>query len=253
MAVDYQQLVLPYVPPARCGDVPGTRRPVIVVGAGPVGLTLAIDIARYGTTVLLLDDDDRLSSGSRAICFAKRTLEIWDRLGCGDGIADKGVSWKVGKVHVGERLVYSFDLLPEAGHRRPAFVNLQQYYVEGLLYDHARMALEFENQLNRFAIDNRLKVRMAGGKVILSDSSTPIGSTELVDFYRLFIAIQNNKFSKMFEAVVAQGLMEGLYRHTDPDMQAMMRMYEFVEIDGLLALDVFGERDKPEQAQARSA
>ena len=55
MAVDYQQLVLPYVPPARCGDVPGTRRPVIVVGAGPVGLTLAIDIARYGTTVLLLE------------------------------------------------------------------------------------------------------------------------------------------------------------------------------------------------------
>ena len=144
MAVDYQQLVLPYVPPARCGDVPGTRRPVIVVGAGPVGLTLAIDIARYGTTVLLLDDDDRLSSGSRAICFAKRTLEIWDRLGCGDGIADKGVSWKVGKVHVGERLVYSFDLLPEAGHRRPAFVNLQQYYVEGLLYDHARMQPNLE-------------------------------------------------------------------------------------------------------------
>jgi 3-(3-hydroxy-phenyl)propionate hydroxylase len=138
MAVDYQHLVLPYVPPAQWGDEPGARRPVIVVGAGPVGLTLAIDVARYGTPVLLLDDDDRLSSGSRAICFAKRTLEIWDRLGCGDAIADKGVSWKVGKVHCGDRLIYSFDLLPEAGHRRPAFVNLQQYYVEGLLYEHAR-------------------------------------------------------------------------------------------------------------------
>ena len=61
----------------------------------------------------------------------------------------------------------------------------------------------------------------------------------------------------MFEAVVAQGLMEGLYRHTDPDMQAMMRMYEFVEIDGLLALDVFGEREprlcrKPAVPDARS-
>src|SRR6187455_1476064 len=144
MAIDYQKLSLPYSAPAECRAAGIARRPVIVVGGGPVGLTLAIDLARYGTPVLLLDDDDRLSSGSRAICFAKRTLEIWDRLGCGDGIADKGVSWKVGKVHVGERLVYSFDLLPEAGHRRPAFVNLQQYYVEGLLYDHARMQPNLE-------------------------------------------------------------------------------------------------------------
>ncbi|HEU5306257.1 MAG TPA: alcohol dehydrogenase catalytic domain-containing protein, partial [Acidimicrobiia bacterium] len=56
----------------------------LVVGAGPVGLTLAIDLARHGTPVLLVDDDDRLAFGSRAICFAKRSLEIWDRLGCGE-------------------------------------------------------------------------------------------------------------------------------------------------------------------------
>ncbi|HYI16738.1 MAG TPA: hypothetical protein VEX37_15170, partial [Thermomicrobiales bacterium] len=55
------------------------------------------------------------------------------------------------------------------------------------------------------------------------------------------IGIQNNKFSKMFDPVIANGLMEGLYRHTDPDMQAMMRMYEFVEIEGLLMLDLFGD------------
>src|SRR6478672_7811859 len=137
MTIDYQTLALPYSAPPECGTSDVPHRPVIVVGGGPVGLTLAIDLARYGTPVLLLDDDDRLSTGSRAICFAKRTLEIWDRLGCGDAIADKGISWKVGKVHSGDRLVYAFDLLPEAGHRRPAFVNLQQYYVEGLLYDHA--------------------------------------------------------------------------------------------------------------------
>ena len=178
MAVDYQQLVLPYVPPARCGDVPGTRRPVIVVGAGPVGLTLAIDIARYGTTVLLLDDDDRLSSGSRAICFAKRTLEIWDRLGCGDGIADKGVSWKVGKVHVGERLVYSFDLLPEAGHRRPAFVNLQQYYVEGLLYDHARMQPNLEMRFKHKVV--AVDASDAGARVTVE---TPDGRYDLLCDY----------------------------------------------------------------------
>ena len=137
MSIDYQKLALPYALPAECHAAGIAHRPVIVVGGGPVGLTLAIDLARYGTPVLLLDEDDKLSSGSRAICFAKRTLEIWDRLGCGEAIASKGVSWKAGKVFFGDRLVYAFDLLPEAGHCRPAFVNLQQYYAEGFLYDHA--------------------------------------------------------------------------------------------------------------------
>jgi hypothetical protein len=118
---------------------------------------------------------------------------------------------------------------------------VESIYLKLIMFDYARAALEFENQFNRFAIDNRLKVRMSAGKILMSDATTPITGTELVDLYRLFIGIQNNKFSKMFDPVIANGLMEGLYRHTDPDMQAMMRMYEFVEIEGLLMLDLFGE------------
>ena len=134
---DYQKLELPYV---RSADQDGARpahRPVVVVGAGPVGLSLAIDLARQGVPTVVLDDDDKLSFGSRAICFAKRTLEIFDRIGCGDAMVDKGVSWNTGKVFFQDELVYTFNLLPESGHRRPAFINLQQYYVEGYLYDHA--------------------------------------------------------------------------------------------------------------------
>lgn len=107
--------------------------PLVVVGAGPVGLSLAIDIAQRGQPVVLLDNDDRLSTGSRAICFAKRTLEVFDRLGCGSAMVDKGVSWNTGRVFFGSEEVYNFDLLTEEGHERPAFINLQQYYVEGRL------------------------------------------------------------------------------------------------------------------------
>lgn len=109
------------------------RHPVVVVGAGPVGLSLAIDLAQRGQRVVLLDNDHRLSTGSRAICFAKRTLEIWDRLGVGDPMCAKGVEWNVGKVFNGHDLLYRFDLLPEPGHERPAFINLQQYYAEAYL------------------------------------------------------------------------------------------------------------------------
>ncbi len=113
------------------------RHPVAVIGAGPVGLALAIDLAQRGTKVVLLDEDRTVSQGSRGICYAKRTLEIFDRLGCAAPMVDKGVVWQVGKVFAGDGLVYSFDLLPEGGHRFPAFVNLQQYWLEKFLVDRA--------------------------------------------------------------------------------------------------------------------
>jgi len=135
--MDYQKLQFAYRHSPDQDAAQPPRHPVVVVGAGPIGLALAIDLAPQGVPVVLLDNDDRLSTGSRAICFSKRTLEIFDRLGCGDRMADKGVSWNLGKVFFRDRQVYSFDLLPEAGHGRPAFVNLQQYYVEGYLAERA--------------------------------------------------------------------------------------------------------------------
>lgn len=74
------------------------HHPIVIVGAGPVGLSLAIDLALRGQAVIVLDDDNQFSVGSRAICFAKRTLDIWDRLGVGERMTQKGIAWNVGKV-----------------------------------------------------------------------------------------------------------------------------------------------------------
>jgi 3-(3-hydroxy-phenyl)propionate hydroxylase len=130
------------------------RTPVLIVGAGPVGLALAIDLALHGVRSILVDDGDTVSVGSRAICWSKRTLEILDRLGVGERIVAKGVTWKVGRLFHRDRQVYEFDLLPEPGHKRPAFVNLQQYYVEEYLIDRAR-------ELSA-CIDLRFKSRLVG-------------------------------------------------------------------------------------------
>jgi 3-(3-hydroxy-phenyl)propionate hydroxylase len=127
------------------------RRPVIVVGAGPVGLAAAIDLGLHGVPVVLIDDADRIGEGSRGICWSKRTLEICDRLGVGEMLVAQGVTWKLGKVFLGDDLVYSFDLLPEDGHKMPAFINLQQFYVEKALADRASeidaVELRWKNKL----------------------------------------------------------------------------------------------------------
>ncbi|MBC7728137.1 MAG: FAD-dependent oxidoreductase, partial [Microbacteriaceae bacterium] len=120
-------------------NTPGTlaRHPVVVIGAGPVGIGGGIDLAPDGLPVLLLDDDNTVSVGSRGLCYAKRTLEVLDRLGCGQAVVDKGVTWNVGRTFFGEREVFSFNLLAEAGHQRPGMVNLQQYYLEQFLVERA--------------------------------------------------------------------------------------------------------------------
>src|SRR5947209_6975113 len=110
---------------------------VIVVGAGPVGLSLAIDLAQRGQPVVLLDDADRIGEGSRAICFSKRSLEYWDRLGVAKPMIDKGVVWSVGRIFHGADQLYQFNLLPEQGHKMPAFINLQQFYAEAYLVERA--------------------------------------------------------------------------------------------------------------------
>ncbi len=123
-------------------DQPPQRHAVVIVGGGPVGLAAALDLGRKGTPVLLLDDHEGVGEGSRAICFAKRTLEITDRLGAGQAMRDKGVVWNVGKVFHGTDKVFEFNLLPEAGHKNPAFINLQQPYFEKFLVDAIRAAQE---------------------------------------------------------------------------------------------------------------
>ncbi|MEL6677420.1 MAG: FAD-dependent oxidoreductase [Pseudomonadota bacterium] len=116
-------------------DAAPVRHPVVIVGGGPVGLTLALDLGKKGTPALLLDDHEGAGLGSKAICFAKRTLDIAHRLGAGAPMVEAGVVWNVGRVFHRDHQLFSFDLLPEEGHRNPAFINLQQPHFERFLVE----------------------------------------------------------------------------------------------------------------------
>ena len=112
------------------------RHPVVVVGAGPVGLCAGIDLAQRGVPVVLLDDADRIGEGSRGICYAKRTLEILDRLGVAPEVPREGRHLEARQGVPSERAAL-FVRSREDGHEMPAFINLQQYYLEHYLVERA--------------------------------------------------------------------------------------------------------------------
>ena len=129
----YINPIYPYKSPADLMSTPPQRKPLIVIGAGPVGLAAAIDARLQGLEVLVLDDDKTVSVGSRAVCYAKRSLEILDRLGIANEACQMGVSWNIGRTFLEQDEVYQFNLVPDAGHKRPGMINLQQYHVEEML------------------------------------------------------------------------------------------------------------------------
>lgn len=158
---------------------PGTavqRAPVVVVGAGPIGLAMALDLGRRGHHVVLLSQLDFVAAGSKAICFAKRSLDIFDRLGVGDAMVEKGVIWNVGKVFWGGREdpVFQFDMLPVKHQKRPGFINIQQYHVEDRLIraieEHDNVELRWGHRMAGIAIHGdgaTVDVETAHGRYVL--------------------------------------------------------------------------------------
>lgn len=115
-----------------------TRHPVVIVGGGPAGLTLACDLAQRGVRSVLIDEDTTVGvrgASSRGICYAQKSLEILDCLGIAERAVNKGVNWSVGRTFSGSDEVYSFNLQANSVSSQPPFINLQQFYVEGFLVD----------------------------------------------------------------------------------------------------------------------
>ncbi|SDD77564.1 3-(3-hydroxy-phenyl)propionate hydroxylase [Variovorax sp. CF079] len=137
-APDYELPRWPFQPPPELGSDTLVRHPIVIVGAGPAGLTLACDLAQRGVRAVLLDEDDTVGvrgASSRGICYAQKSLEIFERLGIYRRIADKGVTWSFGRTFSGEEEVYNFNLKTDSVSAQPPFINLQQFYLEWFLVD----------------------------------------------------------------------------------------------------------------------
>ena len=211
----------PFVKPPEQMGAAKRRYPVVVVGAGPVGLAAAIDLAQSGLPVVVLDDDDTVSVGSRGLCYAKRTLEILDRLGVGDACVSKGVSWNVGRTFFREEEVYNFNLRPQDDHKRPGMINLQQYYLEEFEIKRARelpnLDLRFKSKVIAVAQDDQVATLQV---------ETPDGSYSLETEW----------------LVVADGARSSIRRMMDLEIEGTIFMDRFLIADVVMKADFPAER-----------
>ncbi len=131
----------PFIAPPELTQQRLGRHPVVIVGGGISGLTLACGLAKLGVSAVLLDEDNTVGvkgASSRGICYTQKSLEIFQRYGIFERIARKGIEWSVGRTFAGHDEVFSFDLKGNSNFnlsRQPAFINIQQFYIEGYLVE----------------------------------------------------------------------------------------------------------------------
>jgi 3-(3-hydroxy-phenyl)propionate hydroxylase len=161
--------------PALEMGVEAKRHPVVIVGGGPVGLTAALGLAANGVPSVLLEADDSVCFGSRAICISRRSLEIAERLGALPGFLEKGLPWTGGRSFYRDTEVLHFKMAQDENQKLPPMVNLAQYHIEQFLLNTAEQETEL--------IDIRWQTKLVGinaraDRATLS-VSTPQGGYEL--------------------------------------------------------------------------
>lgn len=120
-------------PPAPRTPVQTT--PVLVLGAGPVGQTSALLLARRGVPVQIVDARPaREAVGSKAICQQRDVLDVWDWIGAGR-IATEGLTWDTARTFYRDHELFSVHLPDPGASALPPFVNISQARTEQILDD----------------------------------------------------------------------------------------------------------------------
>jgi len=122
-------------PPVELSALEKADHPIAIVGAGPVGLTLALTIAQYGIPVVLLEARDTLSDNSRTLAVTRRSVQILDRLGIAQAFREKAITRESNYVYHGRRLVSQAPYGQDPQEKYPDISVLQQPWTEKVLLD----------------------------------------------------------------------------------------------------------------------
>ena len=127
----------------------------LVVVAGPVGLTMAAELARYGVGVRIVDKAAARTDKSKAIVIWSRTLELIDRMGCGAAFVDAGLKATGANIIAGAIRLAHIDL-GGLDTPHPYALMLPQSDSERLMEEHLNslgVQVERQVELTRFVAD----------------------------------------------------------------------------------------------------
>lgn len=118
------------VTPEQTGAI--AKHPIVIVGAGPVGMVTALLLARLSVPTVLLEAKNAVGYGSRAICVSARSLEILAHCGILSQVLNTALPWTGGRSFYRDRLVLNFEMAIGAD-LLPPMVNIQQCILEQML------------------------------------------------------------------------------------------------------------------------
>lgn len=114
-----------------------TKAPVAIAGAGPVGLVAALTLARDGVRSVVFEAKDTFNDGSRAICVARHSFHILERIGAVAPFLDKALGWTTGRSFFRGRQILEFHMPHDDDQKFWPMYNLQQQYIEQYLWEAA--------------------------------------------------------------------------------------------------------------------
>src|SRR5512146_1890489 len=160
--------------PTLCSRIEDQHHAVVIVGGGIVGLATALALARYGVPSVVLEADDTVCVGSRAICLSRRSLEILMRYGAAKRFLETGLPWVGGRSFYRDEEVLRFSMPHDADQRLPPMINIQQYYIEDFLLEAAE-----SSGLVEVRWQSRVSGIRAGASGVRLSIDTPLGSYQL--------------------------------------------------------------------------
>lgn len=160
--------------PALRFGIEDRRHAVVVVGGGIVGLATALALARHGVPSVVVEADDTVCVGSRAICLSRRSLEILTRYGAARKFLATGLPWVGGRSFYRNEEVLHFSMPHDGNQRLPPMINIQQYYIEDFLLEAAE-----SSGLVEVRWQSRVSGIHASQSGVRLSIETPVGGYEL--------------------------------------------------------------------------
>lgn len=139
-------------PPELRGAAP--RYPVTIVGAGPIGLVLAILLARQGVRTVLIESEAQVSGGSRALALSRRSMEIFEQCGVAPQLLEQAIVWREGRSYYRGQVVHRLEMPFSPDDKFEPMTNLAQCIVEKILVDRAlELGVEIRFQTRLIALE----------------------------------------------------------------------------------------------------